>query len=84
LFLNLKEVFVMKQRELERAIARATGESLATIRKFGFLLDDPLGVFAADVEADALGPQVVDWDELEAQRHVAPRDRRPCYEPAAA
>jgi len=50
----------MHQNELNRAVARATGESVRTIAKMGFgLLDDP------PVERE---PLVVDWDQLEAQR----------------
>jgi len=58
----------MHQNELNRAVARATGESVRTIAKMGFgLLDDP------PVERE---PLVVDWDELEAQRvGVLPQPR---------
>ena len=57
----------MKQTELNRAVARATGESIATVKRLGFLLDDPSA--AAD-HFDPLdpGPAVVDWDELQARR----------------
>ncbi len=44
----------MTQRELERELARATGESLATIRHRGFSL----------VEPPDDGPQTVDWDAV--------------------
>jgi hypothetical protein len=53
----------MTQSQLNRAVARATGESVATIRRMGFThLPDML------VEADRK-PLVVDWDDLDAQRH---------------
>jgi hypothetical protein len=48
----------MTQRELDRELARMTGESLSTIRQRGFSL----------VEPPELEPLVVDWDALEKQR----------------
>jgi hypothetical protein len=53
----------MTQRELELAIARATGESPRTIRELGF---GPLHAIAYEVERP---PLVVDWDELDQRRH---------------
>jgi hypothetical protein len=51
----------MTQRELNRAVARATGETVETIARMGF---SPLRVpFQQDPEEFA-----VDWDGLEAQR----------------
>jgi hypothetical protein len=70
----------MRQADLDRAVARATGESVATIRRLGFLLDDPI--------ADRDGPNaevcdavVIDWDVFEAQRYVGSNGRSRC-EPA--
>ena len=48
----------MTQRELERELARKTGETMGTIRSRGFSLVEP-----PDPQ-----PQTVDWDELEAER----------------
>ena len=48
----------MTQHELERELARKTGETMDTIRRRGFSL----------VEPPSLEPQIVDWDELEAER----------------
>ena len=48
----------MTQRQLERAVARQTGESMSTIRNRGFSI----------VEPPDLEPLVVDWDELQAER----------------
>jgi hypothetical protein len=48
----------MTQRELERELAQATGESVSTIRSLGFSL----------VEPPELEPLTVDWDALAAQR----------------
>ena len=59
----------MHQTELNRAVARATGESVRTIAKMGFSTLTPMPI---DRE-----PLVVDWDELEAQRvGVLPEHRR--------
>jgi hypothetical protein len=50
----------MTQRELNRAVARATGEDVEFIDHLGF---GPLTV--GPVERD---PGFVDWDELDADR----------------
>jgi len=52
----------MTQAELNREVARATGESVAEIRHLGFV---PLTMEPYEQE-----PQVVDWDELNEQRDV--------------
>ena len=56
----------MTQRELNRAIARATGESIDTIQRVGFLLADP--ALPLDPDDDQFGPPILDWDELAARR----------------
>ena len=71
----------MKQADLDRAVARATGETVTTIKRLGFLLADPTD--SLDPDSEELGPHVIDWDELELQRYEQ-RLRRPCDEPAAA
>lgn len=71
----------MRQAELEREIARATGESISNIRRFGFLLDEPTEDL--DVELDEQGPQFIDWDEHDALRNEG-ISRRPWYVPTAA
>ena len=48
----------MTQRQFEREVASATGESIDTIRHRGFSL----------VEPEYPKPLVVDWDEVEALR----------------
>ena len=59
----------MTQQQLDRAVADATGESLATIRRHGFSLVTPLSVF--DPDADEMAqPQVLDWDQVEAMRYA--------------
>ena len=50
----------MTQAELNRAVARATGETVSTIAAMGFV---PLTHIPIERE-----PLVVDWDELDAQR----------------
>jgi hypothetical protein len=57
----------MTQQQLDRAVAQATGESLATVRRHGFSLFTPLSTFDPDVEQLAQ-PQMVDWDEIESER----------------
>jgi hypothetical protein len=57
----------MKPARLQRAVARATGESLREIRRRGFGLADPAEV-DFDPEPNDLPPQLVDWDELETER----------------
>jgi len=59
----------MTQQQLDRAVAQATGESLATIRRHGFSLVTPLSVF--DPDADELAqPLFLDWDQIEANRNL--------------
>ena len=57
----------MTQKDLNRAVATATGESLREIRRRGFSLADP-GDFEFDSEPCVSLPQIVDWDQLDAQR----------------
>ena len=71
----------MKQADLDRAVARATGETVSTIKRLGFLLADPADSPGGD--SDEQGPYVVDWDELEAQRNEVCM-RGPHHEPTAA
>lgn len=59
----------MSQSDLDRAVAKATGEELAEIRLRGFSSADP-GLVRFDPEPyDA--PLVVDWDEVDEERNVA-------------
>lgn len=61
----------MLQQELDRQIARATGESLGTIRRRGFSFVGPTpSVFYPEAD-DLPSPQYVDWDDVEAQRRRA-------------
>lgn len=58
------------QRDVNRAVATATGEDLQVIRSRGFSLVDPHND-NFDPEPDLRPPQYVDWDELELSRNVA-------------
>ncbi len=71
----------MKQADLDRAVARATGESVSTIKRLGFLLAEPNEDY--DPDSDELGPYVIDWDELERQRYEE-NTRRPRHDLAVA
>lgn len=53
----------MSPHQLNRAVAHATGESLSTIRSRGFSL------LALELPDEDTGPQVLDWDAVQAQRH---------------
>lgn len=60
----------MTQAELDRAVARATGDSVATVRRLGFQLEDafPDDFDDLDVDEETLdeGPLVFDWDDYTA------------------
>ena len=60
----------MTQTELERAVARATGDSVATVRRLGFQLEDlfPDDFDDGEVDEESLdeGPLVLDWDDYTA------------------
>ena len=58
----------MTQNELNRAVARATGESVAVISGMGFV---PLS--SIPYERD---PKVVDWDRVDQSRWVSFQPRR--------
>ena len=60
----------MNQSQLDRAVARATGESLDTVSRMGFSIADPEAVYY-DPEPSRRRPLVVDWDELDARRRAA-------------
>jgi hypothetical protein len=51
----------MSQREIDEAVAKATGESRAEIHSLGFSIADPLEV-AFDPEPR--WPLVLDWDSM--------------------
>ena len=51
----------MRQADLNRSIARATGESVSTIARLGFILSEPSEPID-DPHSEDLGPLVIDWD----------------------
>lgn len=59
----------MKQSELNRAVAKATGENLRVISQLGFSLADPISV-QHDPEPCDVEDMIVDWDALELERNV--------------
>jgi hypothetical protein len=61
----------MTQAEVDRAVARATGESVRTIQRLGFLIADPDSELT-DPDDEELGPYVLDWDEVERERLERP------------
>ena len=70
----------MTQSELNYAVARSTGETIAEIKHLGFTLADPDDV-TFDPEPDE--GCYLDWDTTQAARHEE-NSRRPCYEPVVA
>ena len=65
----------MTQCQLNRAVARVTGENVGTIRHMGFSLADPDDV-CFDPEAPAhqdcrhIEDRIIDWDRHERRRNV--------------
>jgi hypothetical protein len=72
----------MRQNQLNREVARATGETVSTVKRLGFLLDEPVS-YRQDASSGDLGPQTIDWDEFDLQRSQ-PFPGRPHREPALA
>lgn len=65
----------MTQRDLDTAVAMATGESLPEVRRHGFSIADPVDVHF-DPEPCDLPPQWLDWDEVQGADLVRPTRRR--------
>ena len=70
----------MTQAELNRAVARATGESVAEVKRIGFLLAEP-DIEVPDPDDEDLGPSVLDWDEFDEMR-MAASERHAAFAPA--
>jgi hypothetical protein len=51
----------MQQNDLNRAVARATGETVSRVKRIGFLLSDP-ETENLDPDDEQWGPRVIDWD----------------------
>lgn len=60
----------MRENELYRQVAAATGESVATVRRLGFLLADPF-IEIPNPEDERLGGHVIDWDHADDFRQPA-------------
>ena len=65
----------MRQSELNRQVAKATGETVSTIKRLGFLIADPSEPID-EADSPDLGGRVIDWDEVEWSRseHAQPFD----------
>jgi hypothetical protein len=59
----------MTQRDLDRAVAHATGEYISEIRRRGFSVLDSCADELDPDPRDA-APQIVDWDELDQLRQA--------------
>lgn len=66
----------MVQNQLDRIVANVTGEDVREIQRRGFSLADPTDT-NFDPEPDCRPPQIIDWDDLEAQRYHANAWRLP-------
>jgi hypothetical protein len=55
----------MTQREIDRAVAASTGESLSEIRHLGFGIADP-DLAEHDPEPSSRPPLMIDWDSIYA------------------
>lgn len=69
-FLNWS-VFLMTQTQLDRAVARATGDDVATIQAHGFSLVDPADGELAQPD-DGLIEKFLDWDALAERANRRP------------
>jgi len=63
----------MTQAELNRAVARATGESVSLISSMGFV--------ALTANSREREPRIADWDQIQQSRRVSfqPRRKRPAF-----
>ncbi len=62
----------MTQRQLNRAVAKATGENIGTIHHMGFSVADPEQVRFDPEPSDvrAIEDRIIDWDRHECRRNV--------------
>ena len=70
----------MNQNELNRAVARATGETVTAIKRLGFLIADPDQPFE-DPTDPIHGGRVLDWDDFE---FLSEKPDERCFDPEAA
>ena len=57
----------MLKADIYRSVTRATGETVATVKRLGFLIAEPHEVID-DPEAESLGPHVIGWDAFQANQ----------------
>jgi hypothetical protein len=63
----------MHQRDLHRAIAQRTGETISEIARRGFSLADPLD---PNLDPEPLDEtQYIDWDQLTLEQNIAVVDQ---------
>lgn len=65
----------MKQNDLNRAVARMTGETISTIRRIGFLLETSSVSRAVNTWGD-WESRCIDWDDLEEKTLLLLKNRR--------
>jgi hypothetical protein len=53
----------MSQKDIDQAVANATGENIGVIQNRGFSIADP---FEVGVDPESRGPLVLDWDSMDA------------------
>ena len=53
----------MNQNDLNRAVAAATGETIATVKRLGFMIAEPTQPIE-DPTDPVHGGRVLDWDDL--------------------
>ena len=70
----------MTQNDLNRQVARATGETISVIRHLGFQLEERLPL-RPNSDPNAFGSRVIDWDDLELHQSQ-PYPGRDLCEPA--
>lgn len=58
----------MNQRELNRDVAQATGETVETIARMGFSPADPYLAHFDPEPVDEVG-KYIDWDQVDLARH---------------
>jgi hypothetical protein len=61
----------MNSNHVNQQVARATGETVAEIRRRGFSLEEPLPEEPILEEPDDLIPLMIDWDRFDLERNVA-------------
>ncbi|MCY2991670.1 MAG: hypothetical protein NTY19_27920 [Planctomycetota bacterium] len=65
----------MTQRDLDTAVAVATGESLPEIRRLGFGIADPSEVHF-DPEPSDVPPQWLEWEQMQEEQSRRPTRHR--------